>query len=73
MIIKQDESVTIVGFGSLARSAYPGLASMGLVAILGAVSTAVAAITVLPAYLAWARARAAGGIEDNEPLERRMP
>ncbi len=46
---------TIVGFGSLARSSYPGLASMGIVAILGAVSTCLVAITVLPAYLTWRR------------------
>jgi predicted RND superfamily exporter protein len=42
---------TIVGFGSLSRSSYPGLSSMGLVAILGAVATCLVAITVLPAYL----------------------
>ena len=42
---------TIVGFGSLSRSSYPGLSSMGMVAILGAVSTCIVAITVLPAYL----------------------
>ncbi|MDH3744573.1 MAG: MMPL family transporter [Acidobacteriota bacterium] len=50
---------TIVGFGSLARSSYPGLASMGIVAILGAVFTGVVAITVLPAYFAWRRRDAA--------------
>ncbi|MEE8367530.1 MAG: MMPL family transporter [Thermoanaerobaculia bacterium] len=43
---------TVVGFGSLSLSHYPGLRSMGLVAILGAVSTGAVAITVLPAYLA---------------------
>jgi len=43
---------TIVGFGSLSRSHYPGLSSMGVVAILGAVSTGLVAITVLPAFLA---------------------
>jgi predicted RND superfamily exporter protein len=42
---------TIVGFGSLATSHYPGLRSMGWVAALGAASTAVAALTLLPAYL----------------------
>jgi predicted RND superfamily exporter protein len=42
---------TIVGFGSLSRSHYPGLSSMGLVAILGAVSTCLVAITMLPAFL----------------------
>ena len=48
---------TIVGFGSLSRSHYPGLSSMGLVAILGAVSTCLVAVTVLPAYLAWRETR----------------
>jgi predicted RND superfamily exporter protein len=43
---------TVVGFGSLSLSHYPGLRSMGLVAILGAVSTGAVAITVLPAYIA---------------------
>lgn len=43
---------TIVGFGSLVMSHYPGLRSIGSVAILGAVSTALVAITLLPAYLA---------------------
>jgi hypothetical protein len=47
---------TIVGFGSLATSHYPGLRSVGLVAILGAAFTALVAITLLPALLAW-RAR----------------
>jgi predicted RND superfamily exporter protein len=42
---------TTVGFGSLSLSSYPGLRSMGVVAILGAVSTALVAITLLPAYL----------------------
>jgi predicted RND superfamily exporter protein len=42
---------TTVGFGSLSFSHYPGLQSMGKVAILGAISTALVAITVLPAYL----------------------
>ncbi len=47
---------TTVGFGSLAISHYPGLQSMGKVAILGAISTALVAITVLPAYIALRRA-----------------
>ncbi len=42
---------TIVGFGSLSLSHYPGLQSMGKVSILGAVSTALVAISVLPAYM----------------------
>jgi predicted RND superfamily exporter protein len=42
---------TTVGFGSLSLSHYPGLQSMGKVAILGALATALVAITLLPAYL----------------------
>ena len=42
---------TVVGFGSLSLSHYPGLQSMGKVAILGAAATCLVAITVLPAYL----------------------
>jgi predicted exporter len=42
---------TIMGFGSLSLSHYPGLRSIGLVAILGAISTSLVAITLLPAYL----------------------
>ena len=40
---------TVLGFGSLAFSNFPGLQSMGVVAILGCLSCAVAALTVLPA------------------------
>ncbi len=43
---------TVVGFGSLSRSHYPGLQSMGYVAVLGALATCLAAVTVLPAFLA---------------------
>lgn len=46
---------TIVGFGSLVLSHYPGLRSIGQVAILGALLTALVAITLLPAYLAMRR------------------
>ena len=42
---------TIAGFGSLSLSSYPGLRSMGLVAILGALTTCLVALTVLPAFL----------------------
>ena len=50
---------TSVGFGSLALSHYPGLRSMGIVAILGAVATALVSITLLPALVALGRRRAA--------------
>ncbi|MGH9381106.1 MAG: efflux RND transporter permease subunit [Thermoanaerobaculia bacterium] len=42
---------TIIGFGSLSLSHYPGLRSMGHVAILGALFTSLVAITLLPAWL----------------------
>jgi predicted RND superfamily exporter protein len=49
---------TVVGFGSLSLSHYPGLRSMGLVAVLGVVFTCVAAIALLPALLTlWVRRR----------------
>ncbi len=50
---------TSVGFGSLALSHYPGLRSMGIVAILGAAATALVSITLLPALVALGRRRAA--------------
>jgi predicted RND superfamily exporter protein len=46
---------TIVGFGSIMFSSYPGLVSTGKVAILGALSTSLVAITLLPAVLSWRR------------------
>jgi predicted RND superfamily exporter protein len=42
---------TIAGFGSLSLSHHPGLQSMARVAVWGAITTALVAITVLPAYL----------------------
>ena len=42
---------TSVGFGSMSLSHYPGLRSMGLVAIMGALATAVVAVTLLPALM----------------------
>lgn len=57
---------TSVGFGSLALSHYPGLRSMGYVAVLGAVATALVSITLLPALVALGRRRAAraGALEN---------
>ncbi|MCG6962697.1 MAG: MMPL family transporter [Acidobacteria bacterium] len=46
---------TVVGFGSLVLSHFPGLRSIGATAILGAVSTAVLSITVLPVLLSKGR------------------
>ncbi len=42
---------TVVGFGSMSLSRYPGLQSIGFVAILGALTTALVSITLLPAIL----------------------
>jgi predicted RND superfamily exporter protein len=42
---------TIFGFGSLATSHYPALRSTGYVAALGALTTCLVAVTLLPAYL----------------------
>ncbi len=42
---------TMIGFGSLAYSHYPGLRSFGYLSLLGAGCTALVAITLLPAYL----------------------
>jgi predicted RND superfamily exporter protein len=44
---------TIVGFGSITFSHYPGLRSTGEVAVLGAFCTAIVAITLVPAFLGW--------------------
>ncbi|MEM6456984.1 MAG: MMPL family transporter [Acidobacteriota bacterium] len=46
---------TLVGFGGLILSHYPGLRSIGYVAILGTVAASLTAITLLPAYLALRR------------------
>lgn len=46
---------TIVGFGSLSLSSYPGLASMGIVAALGTLFSCLAAVTVLPALFSLRR------------------
>jgi predicted RND superfamily exporter protein len=48
---------TIVGFGSIIFSHYPGLRSTGKVAILGAFFTSMVAVTLLPAFLSWREAR----------------
>jgi uncharacterized protein len=47
---------TVVGFGSMALSGYPGLRSVGYVAILGALATALISVTLVPAWLGRRRA-----------------
>lgn len=46
---------TIVGFGSITISHYPGLISTGKVAILGTACTSLIAISLLPTFLSWRR------------------
>jgi predicted RND superfamily exporter protein len=45
----------IVGFGSFALSHYPGLRSIGYASTFGVTASCLAAITLLPAILAWRR------------------
>lgn len=60
---------TSIGFGSLVLSHYPGLRSMGIVAILGAAATALVSITLLPALVALGcRRRAREGAAGNVGL-----
>lgn len=60
---------TIFGFGSMMFSSYPGLVSTGKVAILGALSTCLVAITLVPAVLRWRYdQRRARGIPVQEPV-----
>jgi predicted RND superfamily exporter protein len=62
---------TVIGFGSIMFSHYPGLVSTGKVAILGTLSTSLVAITIVPALLAWRREHrlkeiaAQGRVEDE--------
>lgn len=59
---------TIVGFGSITFSHYPGLQTTGKVAILGALSTSLVTITLLPAVLSWRYdRRRAQGIPVEQP------
>ncbi|HEX9943839.1 MAG TPA: MMPL family transporter [Thermoanaerobaculia bacterium] len=60
---------TIVGFGSVTFSHYPGLVSTGKVAILGALCTSLVAITLLPTFLSWQRGRRKRrGASTQEPV-----
>jgi predicted exporter len=67
---------TIVGFGSIIFSHYPGLQSTGKVAILGALFTSLVAVTLLPACLAWGRGRRpvpAGAAHPADPSDPSNP
>lgn len=58
---------TVVGFGSMSLSHYPALRTTGYVAILGALATALVAITLLPAYLRLTRTPGAQPETPEEP------
>lgn len=58
---------TVVGFGSLATSHYPGLKSMGFVATMGTVATAIVALSVLPAVMELLGRRSARRATAEEP------
>ncbi len=59
---------TIFGFGSIMFSHYPGLVSTGKVAVLGALSTCLVSITLVPAVLSWRYERRRKRIPlDQEP------
>jgi predicted RND superfamily exporter protein len=64
---------TIIGFGSIIFSHYPGLQSTGKVAILGALFTSLVAITLLPAYLGIYEARRRGGRGNPAPESATAP
>ena len=55
---------TILGFGSITFSSYPGLQSTGKVAILGAFCACFVTITLLPAWLAWRHVEVEPMVED---------
>jgi uncharacterized protein len=60
---------TVVGFGSLVLSHFPGLRSVGAAAILGALSTAVASITVLPVVLSKVAGRCGRVVDPSDVNE----
>ncbi|MDJ0835545.1 MAG: MMPL family transporter [Acidobacteriota bacterium] len=59
---------TVLGFGSLVMSHYPGLKSMGATAILGAIYTAVTAVTILPALAAVSKEKSPVTQTESEPV-----
>lgn len=58
---------TVVGFGSLATSGFPGLRTTGYVATLGALATAWITITILPAVFTLREKRDEMAGENDEP------
>ena len=61
--IAMSACTTMVGFGGLLLSMYPGLRSIGELAVLGIALTLVAALVVLPALLQWLEDRSRGAAE----------
>ena len=59
--IAMSACTTMVGFGGLLLSMYPGLRSIGELAVLGIALTLVAALVVLPALLQWLEDRPTEG------------
>lgn len=57
--IAMSACTTMMGFGGLLLSMYPGLRSIGELAVLGIALTLVAALVVLPALLQWMEDRSA--------------
>ncbi len=63
--------MSIVGFASFALSAYPGVRSIGIAAVVGIALSCLASITLLPALLAtgWFRHRNASMLGEPPPKE----
>lgn len=59
---------TMVGFGSLVLSHYPGLQSMGWIAILGTSTTALLSISILPALMTLLPQPEASAAMDHRPI-----
>jgi predicted RND superfamily exporter protein len=51
--ISASAATTIIGFGGLLYSSYPGMQSIGQLAVLGIAMTLVAALVLLPAIVQW--------------------
>jgi predicted RND superfamily exporter protein len=51
--ISASAATTMIGFGGLVFSSYPGMRSIGEMAVLGISMTLVAALLLLPAIVQW--------------------
>jgi hypothetical protein len=70
--IAMSACTTMVGFGGLLLSVYPGLRSIGELAVLGIALTLVAALVVLPALLQWLEDRRAPSKPPSETQVQEM-